>query len=306
MERAQGTAEYLALLAALAVLLGLIALAVSSDPPQILWSQTLRLQRHSQRRTPDERALRDPALAPLIAAAAPSIVLERDEYGDDLAIPVMDACRYPACAAYPRGRCVLYVHVVRLPARTVLEYWTYYPSSQTDHLALRALQGLHRDDWEGLLVAFSAGGHLEGARGSAHLGWNGSVPWWDEHRDNWAPYGGVIYRAAGSHALGLRRGDLDLAGDGWNGDLAVVPAGSCDLRAADRAGRGARAFDPAAVAPWNKQAWVDPGVEHTGARGSSPGPAAQAARAWAAGVDAARLGVGIASHGPFPTAIALH
>ena len=196
-------------------------------------------------------------------------MLERDEYGDDLAIPVTDACRDPGCAAYPRAGCVLYVHVVESPTRRVLEYWTYYPRSQTDHLPLPALQGFHHDDWEGLLVAFSAGGRLEGARGSAHLGWNGSAPWWDEQRDNWAPYGGVVYRAAGSHALGLQRGDLDLAGDGWNGDLAVVPAGSCDLRAADRAGRRARTFDPGAVAPWDKQAWADPGVEHTGPPGSS-------------------------------------
>ena len=116
-------------------------------------------------------------------------------------------------------------------------------------------------------MAFSPTGHLLGARGSAHLGWNGSAPWWDEDRDNWAPYGGVAYRAAGSHAVGLRRGDLDLAGDGWNGDLAVVPAGACDLRAADRAGRGARAFDPGAVAPWDKQAWSDPGYRaHRAAR----------------------------------------
>jgi hypothetical protein len=303
MERGQGTAEYLGLLAALALLLGLLALAVSSDPPQIPWSHLLDSPRRSHRRTPDERALRDPVLGPLIASAAPSIVLERDEYGDDLAIPVTDACRYPGCAAYPRARCVLYVHVVRLPARTVLEYWTYYPRSQTDHLPLRALQGFHHDDWEGLLVAFSSGGRLEGARGSAHLGWNGSVPWWDEHRDNWATYGGVVYRAAGSHALGLQRGDLDLAGDGWNGDLAVVPAGSCELRAADWAGRNARAFDPGAVAPWDKQAWVDPGVEHTGPPGSSPGPAAQAAQAWAAAVAAAKVGVAIASHGAFPASI---
>jgi hypothetical protein len=285
MERGQGTAEYLGLLAALALLLGLLALTVSSDPPQIPWSQLLRSPRHSYRRTPDERALRDPVLGPLIASAAPSIVLERDEYGDDLAIPVTDACRYPGCAAYPRARCVLYVHVVRLPTRTVLEYWTYYPRSQSDHLPLPALQGFHHDDWEGLLVAFSSGGRLEGAR------------------DNWAPYGGVVYRAAGSHALGLRRGDLDLAGDGWNGDLAVVPAGSCELRAADRAGRNARTFDPGAVAPWDKQAWGDPGVEHTGPPGSSPGPAAQAAQAWAAALAAAKVGVALARHGAFPATI---
>ncbi len=136
---------------------------------------------------------------------------------------------------------MLYVHVVRRPERTVFEYWTYYPTSQTDHLPVVPLQGYHRDDWEGLEVAFDARGALAGARGSAHLGWNGSAPWWDQRRDNWAPYDGIAYRAAGSHATGLGRGDLDLAGDAWNGDLGAVAARSCELRAADRAALGARA-----------------------------------------------------------------
>jgi hypothetical protein len=303
MERAQATVEYLGLLAVLALLLGVVALALPADAPTVLWSQLLRTPRHV--RTPDERALRNPALAALIESAVPSIVLERDEHGDDLAIPVSDACRFPGCAVYGKARCVLYLHVVRSRERLVLEYWTYYPRSQTDHLPLRTLQGVHRDDWEGLLVAFTATGRLLGARGSAHLGWNGSDPWWDERRDNWAPYDGVAYRAAGSHAVGLRRGDLDLAGDSWNGDLAVLPAGSCDLRAADRAGRRARVFDPGAVAPWDKQAWTDPGVEHTGRPGSSPGAAAAAARAWGIGVDAARAGREIARRGTLPGAVLL-
>jgi hypothetical protein len=298
MERAQGTVEYLGLLAVLALLLGLVALVGFGEAPTLDWARLLRSARHD--RTPDERALRNPVLGALIASAAPTIVLERDAYGDDLSIPVSDACRHPGCAAYGKARCVLYVHVVRSAERTVLEYWTYYPRSQTDHLPVRMLQGFHRDDWEGLLVAFSSEGHLLGARGSAHLGWNGSGPWWEERRDNWAPYGGVAYRAAGSHAVGLRRGDLDLAGDGWNGDLAVVPAGSCDLRAADRAGRRARAFDPGAVAPWDKQAWSDPGTGHTGPPGSSPGAAAAAARAWSVGVGAARVGIAITRLGSPP------
>ena len=75
------------------------------------------------------------------------------------------------------------------------------------------------------------------------------------------------------------------------------PPAACDLRAADRAGRGARPFDPGAVAPWDKQAWADPGVEHTGAPGSSPGEAAAAARAWAAAVGVARPGSGSRSSG---------
>ncbi len=298
MERAQGTVEYLGLLAVLALLLGLVALVGFGEAPTLDWARLLRSPRHDH--TPDERALRNPVLGALIASAAPTIVLERDAYGHDLSIPVSDACRHPGCAAYGKARCVLYVHVVRSAERTVLEYWTYYPRSQTDHLPVRMLQGFHRDDWEGLLVAFSSEGRLLGARGSAHLGWNGSGPWWEERRDNWAPYGGVAYRAAGSHAVGLRRGDLDLAGDGWNGDLAVVPAGSCDLRAADRAGRRARAFDPGAVAPWDKQAWSDPGTGHTGPPGSSPGAAAAAARAWSVGVGAARVGIAITRLGSPP------
>ena len=156
MERGQGTVEYLGLLAVLAVLLGLLALALSSDPPGIPWSHLLPSTRRA--RTPDERALRNAALGSLIAAAAPSLVLERDDHGDDLAIPVSDACRYPGCAAYGKARCVLYVHVVRSPERVVLEYWTYYPRSQTDHLPLRALQGFHDDDWEGLARGVLAGG----------------------------------------------------------------------------------------------------------------------------------------------------
>lgn len=289
MERGQGTVEYLGLLAALAVLLGLLALAAASGPPELPWASLIHLPWHHHVDTLDERALHDPLLGALIVAAAPTIVVERDAWGDDTSIPSSDGCRYLGCAALAKGRCVLYVHVVHEPARMVFEYWTYYPTSQTDHLPIVALQGYHRDDWEGLEVALTADGQVQGARGSAHLGWNGSAPWWDERRDDFASYRGVAYRAAGSHALGLRRDDLDLAGDSWNGDLGVVPSSACELRAADRASKRARSFDPGAVAPWRKQAWRDPGVEHTGPRGSSPGEIAAAARAWAAAVNAARL-----------------
>jgi hypothetical protein len=299
MERGQGTIEYLGLLAALAALLALIALAVSHDPPQVPWARLIHLPWHHRVGTLDERALHDPVLGALIVSTAPSIVLERDGYGVDTTIPSSDGCRSLGCAGFAQARCVLYVHVVHQPGRIVFEYWTYYPTSQTDHLPIVALQGYHRDDWEGLEVELSPEGRLLGARGSAHLGWNGSAPWWDEQRDDWAPYAGVAYRAAGSHAVGLRRDDIDLAGDGWNGDLGVIPSGACELRAADRAGMHARAFDPGSVAPWVKQAWSDPGVEHTGPPGSNPGAAATAARAWADSLHVARVGVEIARSGGF-------
>ena len=163
MERGQGTIEYLGLLVALALLLGVLGLAISLDPPHVLWSHLLRSTRRT--RTPDERALRNPVLGALIVSAAPSIVLERDDYGDDLSIPVSDACREPGCAAYGKARCVLYVHVVRSPARTVLEYWTYYPRSQTDHLPVPALQGFHQRHIFGDIIILMANplGDADGA-----------------------------------------------------------------------------------------------------------------------------------------------
>ena len=55
------------------------------------------------------------------------------------------------------------------------------------------------------MVAFAPDGSLRGARASAHSGFNGTAPWWEQAADDWAPYRGVAYRASGSHALGFRR-----------------------------------------------------------------------------------------------------
>ncbi len=293
VERGQGSVEYAGLLAALVVLVGVIALVAASHPPEIAWSDLIRVPRHRTARTADERALRDPVLGPIIAASAPSIVLERDEYGRDFSIPVSDGCRSERCAAYGQARCVLYVHVVRRPARTVFEYWTYYPTSQTDHLPVVALQGYHRDDWEGVEVAFDARGALEGARGSAHLGWNGSAPWWDQRRDNWAPYDGIAYRAAGSHATGLaprrprscrrclerrprrRRGTLVRAARRRSGRARRAP-----VRLRRRGSLGEAGLDRSRRRAHRRTRIVSR-------------VAATAARAWALGLDAAGVGLAL-------------
>jgi hypothetical protein len=178
---------------------------------------------------------------------------------------------------------VLYVHVSQRRSGPVVELWTYYPDSRTDHLPVAVMQGYHHDDWEGLLVAFDAAGRVLGARATAHAGFNGTTPWWDESRENWAPYGGVAYRASGSHAVGLRRADIDLAGDGWSGDLATIPPAAFRLLAADRAAVWARPFSAEVAPPWRKSAWSDPGVRGTGESGDGRSRLARAARAWARG-----------------------
>ena len=267
-----------ALLLALAV--ALLAPGLAGDLMRSLGGALPHAARRSSL-TPDERALRSPRLRALIDRALPRLVLERDTTGDDDEVPVWTRCRHPACARAGHAQPVLHVHLVHTQAGPVVELWTYYPDSQTSHLPLAALRGYHHDDWEGLMVAFSRDGAVLGARASAHSGFNGSAPWWEQAADDWAPYAGDVYRASGSHALGFERRDLDLAGDDWNGDLATVEPGAFRLVAADRVARRGLHFDAEVAPPWQKAAWRNPGTRHTSTAGSGSSRMAQAARVWA-------------------------
>ena len=63
MQRGQGTVEYLGLLVVVALLLGLLALALSADPPDVRWSQLLRPTRrcaHARRASAAESGARRP------------------------------------------------------------------------------------------------------------------------------------------------------------------------------------------------------------------------------------------------------
>ena len=209
--------------------------------------------------TPDERALRNPLLRALIDRALPRLVLERDGSGDDDEVPVWTSCRQAACARAGRAEPVLHVHVVHAAAgpgrassgrttptrRPATSRWPRCAATTTT--TGRACWSRSRRD-----------GSLRGARASAHSGFNGTAPWWEQAADDWAPYGGVVYRASGSHALGFRRGDLDLAGDAWNGDLATVEPRAFRLVAADRVALRGLRFDPEVAPPWEKAAWRNP------------------------------------------------
>jgi hypothetical protein len=284
VERGQASVETAALWSLVALLLlivaALLAPGLARDLARSLGGALPHTARTS-RLTPDERALRSPLLRALIDRALPRLVLERDPSGDDDEVPVWTSCRQAGCARWGRAEPVLHVHVVHAATGPVVELWTYYPDSQTSHLPLPALRGYHRDDWEGLMVAFAADGSIRGARASAHSGFNAGAPWWEQVADDWAPYAGVAYRASGSHALGFRRDDLDLAGDGWNGDLAVVEPGRFRLVAADRVALRGLEFDPEVAPPWEKAAWRNPGTRHTSAGGAGPSQMAEAARIWA-------------------------
>jgi hypothetical protein len=288
MQRAQATIEYVLGVLAITLLVAALPLALAAAGTRIDPRSLIPGLRQHAWLTGDERALRSPTLAPLIARALPSLVLERDEYGDDASVPTDVSCRALACAALGVATPVLYVHVVHAGAGPVVELWMYYPNSLTDHLPVAELRGDHADDWEGMLVAFDHAGRLLGTRVSAHVGFTGSRPWWDEARADWAPDPGTVFRASGSHALALVRSDVDLASDGLNGDLGTVPPEAFVLEPADRLELDGRRFDPAVSPPWLKAAWRDPDTARTGLPGDPPSLAARAARLWATLVGAER------------------
>ena len=176
MQRGQSTTEYIGLVLACAVLLAGVGLAIGPLDARFIVRSFGGARSHL---TPDQRALRSPELRALIDRALPTLVLERDRYGDDDEVPVWTSCRQPRCARFPGAEPVLYVHVVHAAAGPVVELWTYYPDSHTAHLPIAALRGFHRDDWEGLIVRSAAAGTLE-ARASAHGGFTGSAPWWED------------------------------------------------------------------------------------------------------------------------------
>src|SRR4051812_28115298 len=124
MQRAQATVEYLGLLALAGLLLVLTALALrdgSGLATAVARAITPGLGHHRTVHTHDERALRNPRLAALVARAVPQLVLERDRFGDDDEVPVDLACRQVACARYRNARPVLYVHVVERRRGPVVE-----------------------------------------------------------------------------------------------------------------------------------------------------------------------------------------
>jgi hypothetical protein len=165
-------------------------------------------------------------VAATLRELAPSLVYERGER--QLPVDWRD-CRRPACATVPddpaldthtseaRARATAFTHVVRRGGHLYLQYWLYYPDSNTafagsDRLwerswilpRLRELvagtpdyPGFHRDDWEGVFIRLdpdgstwvraSSHGHFQGCKGRAC-------------RNQWVGPTGWVRVSRGSHA----------------------------------------------------------------------------------------------------------
>ncbi len=233
--------------------------------------------------------------AALLRRYAPDIVYEHGERS----LPVdFRQCRSRGCsdAADDRdldvhrttaGRgATVFTHVVRRGGRTYLQYWLYYPDSNTALLgsdkAWRAVTGgrreaprypgFHADDWEGYMIRLDRRGRAQ-VRATSH----GHHQWCKqaECRNRWGPRTGWTRVSRGSHAGHIpldrqvsggrarRRGRINVryrprvpgvhmrerttTAEG----LRLVP-----LETVDRAGY--RALDPDVEPPWEKRAYGDP------------------------------------------------
>src|SRR3954454_23227235 len=130
-------------------------------------------------------------------------------------------CRSHACSdapddrsldAFRSGRGVppaAFTHVVRRDGETFLQYWFYYPDSNTvlgpssavwNHSPLRLAgryPGFHEDDWEGYFVRLRANGEAY-VRASSHRSFQGCKQ--SRCENQWARWTGWTRVSRGSHA----------------------------------------------------------------------------------------------------------
>ena len=216
--------------------------------------------------------------AALVREYAPSIVYEPGEKE----IPIdYRACRAKGCGDAPDDRSLdvsrtdagvpatAFTHVVHAGGRTYIQYWFYYPDSNTTWagsdkafgLATSPLKlghklwgkvpkaprypGFHRDDWEGYQVELGPDGDVR-VRATSHHGYQYCKQ--GQCHNEWGPWTGWTRVSRGSHAghIPLRthirgvhlgggfpfaRGSYDIAGPAYPGvDVHERTTVGADLR----------------------------------------------------------------------------
>jgi hypothetical protein len=159
--------------------------------------------------------------AAAVRALAPSLVYEPGERE----LPVdWRECRRVPCSLAPddpaldahlaarlsrgaRGRATAFTHVLRRNSRLYIQYWLYYPDSNStfagsDWLWARlglpfGYPGFHEDDWEGAFVRVDPDGSIW-LRASSHGHFQSCK--WAFCRDEWARHTGWVRVSRGSHS----------------------------------------------------------------------------------------------------------
>jgi hypothetical protein len=164
--------------------------------------------------------------AATVRELAPNLVYEPGERQ----LPVdWRECRRPSCANAPddpsldthesraRARATAFTHVIRRGRRLYLQYWLYYPNSNStlagsDRIWERSwilprvrdlvegtpdYPGFHRDDWEGVFIRLDPDGSVW-VRASSHGHFQGCK--WRSCRDEWIRPTGWVRVSRGSHS----------------------------------------------------------------------------------------------------------
>ncbi|CAN5239451.1 hypothetical protein BH20ACT20_BH20ACT20_03210 [soil metagenome] len=172
--------------------------------------------------------------AELLRTYAPDVVYEPGERS----IPVdFRSCREAACAAAPDDRdldvhrseaglpATVFTRVMRRDGSIYLQYWFYYPDSNSTvarsdelwdlgprRLGFGGYPGYHRDDWEGYHVRIDRSGQAH-VRSTSH----GHYQWCKQSscHDLWGPRTGWTRVSRGSHAghIPLDRETVPRSGD---------------------------------------------------------------------------------------------
>lgn len=230
-ERGQATIEWVGLVCLVAVALGALTLVVPRVDGRsyggFLSHRLLCAARGSPCGDGLLRRVYGPSDAELVRRFAPGLAYERGERQ----LPVdFRHCRAVACARAPDDpdldahrtdagrRATMFTRVVRSGGRTYIQYWLYYPDSNSTVLASdrawrvasRVLPGpalfgrppprypgFHPDDWEGHQVRIDRRGRVS-VRSTSH----GHYQWCKqaECRGRWGPPTGWTRVSRGSHA----------------------------------------------------------------------------------------------------------
>jgi hypothetical protein len=224
--------------------------------------------------------------AALVRRHLPGLVYESGERQ----VPVdWRTCRAVACAtaggdrdmdvhSTDRGaRVTVFTRLVRAPGRRYIQYWFYYPDSNTafagsdriwTHSPLlqlggrvvrgtTAYPGFHRDDWEAVAVNVDDAGEVR-TRATSHGHWQWCK--WSACKDHWGPATGWARVSRGSHAGHLplsRRLAPQLPGVHLR-ERTTTPSGVrlVPLETIDR--RRYRRLDRNIAPPWDKEAYRRP------------------------------------------------
>jgi hypothetical protein len=279
-ERGQASIEWIALVTALALALGAtLAVAPALDGRSLGGALAHRLvcavERSCGRDDAALRAAYGARDAALVRRHLQDLVYEPGERQ----LPVdWRHCRAVRCALAADDRdldahrtaagrrATVFARVVRRGARRYLEYWFYYPDSNTalagsDRLwndtPVGFLGGLvtgsdrypgwHPDDWEGAIVRVDRDGRAA-VRVTSHGHWQ-----WCKRRacrGRWGPTVGQVRVSRGSHAGHVPDGPARERSSTADG-IRLVP-----LEAIDR--KRYRRLDPGIAPPWDKDAYRNP------------------------------------------------